>query len=192
MNATSINATQANMLAEERGFLLRLARMQLQSSAEAEDVVQETLLAALNGFHSFSGHVNLRAWLLGIMRHKIIDTMRARKFLVSLEEFALDGDDGALDHLFTHANAWNPNTFHSHQSPESCAAQQNLLDIVQLCLNRLHGITGQLFLQREYLGLDLSEIANYAQISQATLRVQLYRARMRLRECVVRSWGEVL
>ena len=80
-------------------------------------------------------------------------------------------------------------TFSYQNNPESLASQQSLLDIVQLCLNRLSESSGRLFLQREYLGLDMKEIASQANISLATLRVQLFRSRLKLRECVVTSWG---
>ncbi len=61
-----------------RVFLLRLARLQLNNSEDAEDAVQDTMVAAIRGHAGFSGN-SLRAWLTGILRHKIIDIIRYRQ-----------------------------------------------------------------------------------------------------------------
>src|SRR3954470_17807255 len=65
-------------LAAHRGYLMRVARLQLRDEALAEDVVQETLLAALSG-SGFSGKSTLRTWLTGILKHKIVDAIRKKQ-----------------------------------------------------------------------------------------------------------------
>src|SRR5688500_20409857 len=60
----------------ERPYLLRYASLQLRDPHLAEDVVQETLLAALAGEAGFGGRSNLRTWLTGILKHKIVDAIR--------------------------------------------------------------------------------------------------------------------
>ena len=64
-------AVDADLLATEldshRGYLLRVARMQLHDADIAEEVVQETLVAALAGRAGFSGRSSLRTWLTGIL-----------------------------------------------------------------------------------------------------------------------------
>ena len=60
----------------ERPYLLRYASLQLRDSHAAEDAVQETLVAALAGEASFAGRSNLRTWLTGILKHKIVDAIR--------------------------------------------------------------------------------------------------------------------
>ena len=59
-----------------RPYLLRYASLQLRDAAAAEDAVQEALLAALAGQSGFAGRANLRTWLTGILKHKIVDTIR--------------------------------------------------------------------------------------------------------------------
>jgi len=71
------NAEFARELDPHRGYLLRVARLQLRDEALAEDVVQETLLAALSG-SGFSGKSSLRTWLTGILKHKIVDAIRRK------------------------------------------------------------------------------------------------------------------
>src|SRR5258708_30133454 len=61
-----------------RGYLLRVAVLQLRDAALAEDVVQDTLLAALQGEAGFSGRSSLKTWLTGILKHKIVDAIRKK------------------------------------------------------------------------------------------------------------------
>src|SRR6185369_8706669 len=88
----------------ERAYLLRYATLQLRDSAAAEDAVQETLLAALAGEAGFGGRSNLRTWLTGILKHKIVDTIRK-----SSREAPLASEDGAneFDALFDERGHWH-------------------------------------------------------------------------------------
>lgn len=181
-------------LAAERPFLLRLARLQLGSQADAEDAVQDTLVGAARGWQGFAGRASLRSWLTGILRHKIVDLLRSRRLQPCVDLADVPGDhaefDAEFDALFTPDGAWHPGTFVDTVCGATALAQRQLLDIVELCLRRLPDETARLFLMREYLGMELKEIEDHCMLTNANLRVVLYRARMRLRECAVRSWGE--
>ena len=65
-------------LQQYRPYLLRYALLQLRDQDLAEDAVQETLLAALEGRARFSGKSSHKTWLTGILKHKIIDVMRPK------------------------------------------------------------------------------------------------------------------
>ncbi len=67
----------AQEVAAAHGYLLRFARLQLRNEAWAEDVVTETVLAALEKPDSFSGQSSVKTWLTGILKFKIIDCFRA-------------------------------------------------------------------------------------------------------------------
>jgi RNA polymerase sigma-70 factor (ECF subfamily) len=177
-------------IAEQQPFLLRLARLQLASTADAEDAVQETVIAALKGWDSFQHRSALRSWLTGILRYKIIDAIRERRFQSFGDNHVEQDRATDIDAAFTSEDAWHPDTFIDAVCPETQLAQSQLLDIVELCMRRLPEQTARLFLMREYLGLELAEIEESGPISAGNLRVMLYRARMRLRECTVRGWGE--
>src|SRR5258708_20822870 len=97
----------AAQLETHRGYLLRVARLQLRDEAAAEDVVQETLLAALSG-SGFSGKSSLKTWLTGILKHKIVDAIRRKQrepLLASTFDDECDIED--RDGLFKTSNpAW--------------------------------------------------------------------------------------
>src|SRR5919201_6303972 len=89
-----------------RPYLLRYASLELRNREQAEDAVQETLLAALAAEASFAGRSNLRTWLTGILKHKIVDTIRR-----SSRERPLEGADGEatvedLEALFDQSGHW--------------------------------------------------------------------------------------
>lgn len=178
-------------LAQQRAFLLRLAMLQLASAADAEDAVQETLIGAAKAWNSFAGRSTLRSWLTGILRNKIVDAIRRRRYFQPLAGHTNDANGAEFDELFTADDAWHPDAFIDTVCGASRAAQKQLLGIVELCMHRLPEETARLFLMREYLGMDLGEIEQSCNVSAGNLRVMLYRARMRLRECAVRGWGEL-
>ncbi len=70
-------------------YLFRIALLRVRDDVVAEDVVQETLLAALQARGRFEGQSSERTWLVGILKHKIIDHFRK----ASREQARPEGDD---------------------------------------------------------------------------------------------------
>src|SRR5262249_60497286 len=56
--------------------LYRYALLRLRAPDLAADVVQETFLEALRVRHTFARRSSERTWLIGILRHKIVDQLR--------------------------------------------------------------------------------------------------------------------
>jgi RNA polymerase sigma-70 factor (ECF subfamily) len=198
-------------LVGQRPFLVRLARLQLGDEHEAEDAVQETLIAAASGLARFSGQVAVRAWLTGILKHKVVDLLRQRQrhraiLASTVAEARLhaagegggggDGgdllDDDGLAAMFNEAGDWHPETFVSTACPRGALERRQQLDLLELCLHLLPEHTGRIFLMREYLGMEMDEIAAEAALKSGHVRVIVHRARLKLRACVVRGWGEDL
>jgi RNA polymerase sigma-70 factor (ECF subfamily) len=72
----SAPAVGANQIEQHRTYLLRYASLQLRDAGAAEDAVQDTLMAAIEGAARFSGKSSVKTWLTGILKHKIIDHVR--------------------------------------------------------------------------------------------------------------------
>ena len=85
-----------DQLVEHRIYLLRFARLQLRNDAWADDAVSETLLAALSKPQSFGNRSQLKTWLVGILKHKVIDILRKQVREVS---WVGDADDSEGDEL---------------------------------------------------------------------------------------------
>jgi len=172
-------------LEQQRPYLLRFAALQLRDPNAAEDAVQETLLAALAGEANFAGRSNLRTWLTGILKHKIIDSIRraAREPSAGAE---LE-DDAAFDPLFRANGHWKDRP-QAWEEPQGALEQKQFLGVLEQCLARLPQKTARVFMLREHLGLDTDEICKELAITPTHCWVLLYRARMALRLCLDERW----
>ena len=168
----------------ERAYLLRYASLQLRDSHTAEDAVQETLLAALAGEATFQGRANLRTWLTGILKHKIIDAIRR-----STREATLlpEADTSEFDALFDESGHWiEPPA--AWTDPDASLEQKRFFAALEACLQKLPQKIAHAFLMREHLGLETGEICKELAITPTHCWVLLYRARMALRECLEKDW----
>jgi RNA polymerase sigma-70 factor (ECF subfamily) len=168
----------------ERAYLLRYAGRQLRDRHAAEDAVQETLLAALAGEAAFAGRSNLRTWLTGILKHKIIDAIRR----ASREAPAPDPDTADLESaLFDQSGHWvDPPS--AWPDPDASLEQSQFFAVLERCLERLPAKTAQAFMMREHLGLETGEICKELGVTATHCWVLLYRARAALRECLQANW----
>lgn len=181
-----------NAVAALRPFLLRLAVLQLQDKATAEDVVQETLLAALAGQARFEGRSSLKTWLLSILKHKILDAIRARRRVVPLTPVGPSGDESDLapfDALFDARGYWAESK-DVWSDPETVTERMAFLRVLEACLTRLPERTSRAFLMREWLESEPGEICSLLHVSPGNLRILLYRARMQLRVCLEVNWEQ--
>jgi RNA polymerase sigma-70 factor, ECF subfamily len=182
------SADFAAQLDAHRGYLMRVAQLQLRDKALAEDVVQETLLAALSG-STFSGRSSLKTWLTGILKHKIVDAIRRKqRDPIPASSFDEECHIEDLDGLFRSGNgAWETPPA-DWGNPEQCLDRSEFFSVVDLCLERLPPNTARVFMMREVMELESDEICRELKITTNNLWVILYRARMSLRECLEKNW----
>jgi RNA polymerase sigma-70 factor (ECF subfamily) len=168
-----------------RPQLLRFARSQLRNAAWAEDAVSDTLLAALEKPQSFAGQSQLKTWLVGILKHKVIDQLRrnAREATMPV------GDDGEdIDELLFVENGHWREIPQGWGDPEQQLGQQQFIQVLEACLQHLPPAQGRVFMMREWLELDTEEICKELSITPTNLWVLLHRGRLRLRGCLQQHW----
>jgi len=165
-----------------RPYLLRFAALELRNPETAEDCVQEALLAALAAEASFEGRSNLRTWLTGILKHKIIDAIRR-----SSREAPVEGDASEFEALFTENGHWAAPPA-AWPDPDAALEQQRFFAALQACLERLPQKIAQAFMMREHLGLETGEICKEVGLTPTHCWVLLYRARLALRDCLQKNW----
>jgi len=172
----------------ERAYLLRYARLQLRDPALAEDAVQETLLAALEGAARFAGKSSLRTWLTGILKHKIIDHLRR----AGREQPLTGGDDErseaeAVDALFAADGHWRE--FPAQWgNPDAALENSRFWVAFEECTQRLPARTARVFMMREIMDMPTEEICKELDITATNCWVMLHRARLTLRECLELQW----
>ncbi|ROZ64475.1 sigma-70 family RNA polymerase sigma factor [Ramlibacter sp. WS9] len=176
-----------NQLAEHRSYLMRFARLQLRNEAWAEDAVSETMLAALSKPQSFGNRSQLKTWLVGILKHKVIDVLRQRQREVVLVDDEGDGGE-ELDALMFKADGHYANKPTEWGNPEQELNSRQFFTVLEACAEKLPAAMGRVFLMREWLELPSEEICKELQLTPTNLYVQLHRARLRLRECLEINW----
>ena len=179
-------------LASHRSFLYNYALAKVRQPNTAEELVQETLLAAVEGQTRFNGESKLRTWLTGILKHKIIDRYRseARNPARASPRFPADPDgqsEDTCDALFDSAGNWvNPPS--AWPNPEQSLENQRFWEMMDSCLARLPAATARAFYLREIEGLSTEEICAELAISQSNCWVMLHRARLSLRQSLEECW----
>jgi len=179
-------ASFAQEVAESRTYLLRFARLQLRNDAWAEDVVAETMLAALEKPQNFGGRSSVKTWLVGILKFKIIDCIRAHSREVAS---SLNSDEDAeIEDLVFTPDGHQQNEAYEWASPEQTLHSKQFLAVMDVCINDMPPTMGRVFLMREWMEFSTDEICKELKVSSSNVWVLLHRARLRLRECLQLKW----
>lgn len=177
---------------EHGDHLFRYAIVRLRDESLAEDVVQETLLSAIQSLGSYAGKSTERTWLVGILKHKIIDHFRRRSREVPLDpsdtdlsEFdpLFERDDEFVDHWH---DSLSPRIW--RRSPDEALQENEFFNVLHACLGKLPERVANVFSLREMNGLDTDEICEILSVSQSNFWVMMHRARMALRRCIELNW----
>lgn len=179
----------ARWLDEYGNYLFRYALMRVRDSAIAEDILQETLLAAFSSSQSHAGLSSERTWLVGIMKHKVVDYFRR---VGRMTQFQLITDDGESE--FENAGQWRGH-WREDQAPVSWPADaavafesREFWEIFDRCLSQLPQQIAIAFTLREIDGLKANEICEILQITPNNLWVILHRGRVKLRRLLETEW----
>ena len=168
-----------------RPTLLRLAQLQLRNAAWAEDAVSDTLLAALEGAARFGGKSQFKTWVVGILKHKVLDQLRLRQRESAYDR---DADGEELEDLVFQPDGHFQTMPQSWDAPAEALQQRQFFEVLEACMDTLPGQVGRVFLMREWLELDTETICQELCISSTNVWTMLHRARMRLRECLQLNW----
>ncbi|MDP3086981.1 MAG: sigma-70 family RNA polymerase sigma factor [Methylotenera sp.] len=174
-------------LSEHGDYLYRFALARLRDPHQAEDAVQETMLAAIKS-NSFEGDSSARTWLTGILKHKIIDLQRKQIREQPLSDLMdLDDADSSMDDFFGKAGRWldKPQPL---DMPENVLQQKQFLVTLSGCLDKLPTQLATIFMMRDVHETDNENICKELEITATNAWVMLYRARMGLRKCLEMNW----
>jgi RNA polymerase sigma-70 factor (TIGR02943 family) len=153
----------------------------------AQDLVQDTFMAAVEGYRRFEGKSNPKTWLFAILNNKIKDHYRR-----NLRRAITSSQDGTsiLDQLFDQYGGWK-----EERKPQKWSESQvDLLDdqefrqVFQHCIKKLPEIWNNV-IQYKYLEeKDGKIICQELQISSSNYWQILHRAKLQLRECLEKAW----
>jgi RNA polymerase sigma-70 factor, ECF subfamily len=166
--------------------LYRYALLRLRSADRAADVVQETFVEALRARASFAGRSSERTWLIGILRHKIVDQVRG-----SARDAAGSNGvplDPALEPVFDRRGRWRTGPSAWNCDPSRTAETREFWEVFGVCLAKLPKGIAEAFFMRELEGMTAEEIQEVLGITPANFWKRLHRARMLLRQCLETGW----
>jgi RNA polymerase sigma-70 factor (ECF subfamily) len=165
-------------------YLYRYALYRMRDHAAAEDVVQECLLAAIKCSDRFAGRSNERTWLVGILKHKIVDYLRAE-----MKNAQTENTDHPEDY-FDREGAWRFDARPVSWTPDpgSLMESGDFRRVLERCLDELPGRLARVFILREIEGFATEEICDLLDITPSNLWVMLHRARLRLQSLLGLYW----
>jgi RNA polymerase sigma-70 factor (ECF subfamily) len=166
-------------------YLLGFAIMRVRDHDAAEDLVQETFVAAIRAQSNFAGQSSVRTWLTGILKNKIADHFRksARTRSFDLGDDLENSYFGPDDHWTRAPGKWQGD-------PSDVVRHKELRGVLQNCLDALPAGLAQVFVLRDLEEMDADTVCATLQITASNLYTALHRARFRLRRCVEAKWFE--
>jgi RNA polymerase sigma-70 factor (ECF subfamily) len=180
---------ETDLWVEQYGDILyRFALVHLQNPSVAEDLVQDTFVVALKSQVSFRKQSAPQTWLIGILKHKIIDHYRSSHMTVSIEETTAsdsDSDDISGNHGLkipvNQCKEWDVR-------PEKIVEDNAFRDTLNACLGHLPEKSKRIFLMREADDIKSEEICKVFNMTPTNLWVRLHRIRNQLKNCLEKNW----
>lgn len=167
-------------------MLFRYAMASVRDTTVAEDLVQDTFLAAIKAIDSFAHRSTESTWLIGILRHKIQDHFRhtSRTAGISGES---SPDAGRPSAEFNEAGQWN-HAIEEWHLPEKSLERAQFWKVFDECVDDLPESLRTSFALREINGLDSNAVADILDTTKNNVWVLLSRARQKLRRCLEHLW----
>ena len=172
---------------EEHGdYLFGYVLPRVRHRHVAEELVQESFLAALKGVESFRGESSPRTWLVGLLRRKIADHYRKRGREPATE--SLDTSDPTIDAWFDEKGSWIKAPARCEMDPAKLQESKDFWPVFEDCLGALPARLADVFSLRVMDSLKPDEVCKELSITSTNLWVTLHRARARLRACLESNW----
>ena len=154
-----------------KNILFRLALRITQNRAEAEDVVQETMMKVWNRRDEWQQIESMEAFCLTICRNLSLDKLRR----MDNQVLSLDDDQQS------EASSFDPIDNSHMANPEEQTVQHDRLQLVRQFINQLPEKQRSCMQLRDIEGLSYKEIAQTMGITQEQVKVNIFRARQTIR-----------
>ncbi len=178
-------------VAEYGDVLFGFAAARVHDPAIAQDLVQETFLAAIKGSGGFAGRSSERSWLFGILRNKLADHYRrqSRETPMAELEAPFPEEAGAFCEHGLGKDGWATRMApKAWETPDETLVNKEFQEVFKRCLSRLPSKVAQAFSLREVEAMPAEEVCKDLGVSPNNLWVMLHRARMGLRRCLEVHW----
>lgn len=180
------------LMKKHHSALIRMAMGYVADREAAEEVVQDTWIAVIEGLDRFEGRSSLRTWIFGIMIHKAKDRgVRERRHVTfSAFEPSDDESDETIDPArFYQSGEWAghwifPPQPWDDQTPEKLLASKQTFNAINQAIEALPRTLKDVLILRDVEGVEAKEVCVLLKITESNLYVRLHRARERVRQAV--------
>jgi RNA polymerase sigma-70 factor (ECF subfamily) len=171
----SVRTNPTQWLEEHGDAMFRYASLRLRDRAAAEDAVQEALLSALKALDTYEGRSTERTWLIGILRHKVLDTIKSQSRTRSASETNLDAATPLVRGAARH-DCW----------PKGIDGSENseLMTIIREELALLGSPAREALVLRIVEKLDSQTVCDILDLTPTNLWTIVHRGRLKLRDRV--------
>lgn len=159
--------------------LFAFAIVRLRDRNLAEEAVQETLLSALKSIDQYRQTGTEGAWLMGILKRKVIDQVRSQA-----KQPASVGNDPVVSALFDKRGNWSKSAKANAAMQLDSIERDEFRVVFQECLAKLPPTQASTFWLREVQQESAEEVCKALDISTSNLWVLMHRARLSLAECM--------
>jgi RNA polymerase sigma-70 factor (ECF subfamily) len=173
------------------GLLVRLASTVVRTRAVADEVVQETWLAVIEGLPRFEGRSSLRTWITRILLNRA-RTRAVREARSTPASQLSESGEGTVDPSHFDADGrWRerPQPWEGWDSPEKLLLDDEARALIEAAIAELPETQRLVITMRDLHDLDADEVCNVLGIATTHQRVLLHRARTRVRDALARAHG---
>lgn len=159
--------------------LLRYAKARVQEVTIAEDLVQQTFVAAWESRERFTGASSPRTWLFSILKNKLADHYRK-----AYRDPVVHGGGTLEDDRFTADGAWKPEHLPHDWEGDDAADAEAMNLYLHECLGHLPA-NWRAAVEMKYLKeQDAAVVCQELGITPTNYWQQLHRAKVKLRDCI--------
>ena len=174
------------LIRQHHQVMVRIARPYVPSESVAEEVVQETWLAALRGLPSFEGRSSVKTWLYAILLNRARTTGPKERKYVPIEEPERAVDAGR----FNRDGSWSSPPAHWTDDAEDRVRAERMNKSMRVAIDQLPSPQRDVLTLRDVEGLTAADTCQILSLRQSHQRVLLHRARSRLRNVLEGEFGE--
>jgi len=166
------------------------ALFQTKSVVAAEDIVQDTFLAAFQGFEKFDKRSKPDTWLFAILNNKIIDHHRKMSKSASIDSVSGLKAERTESDFFNEHGEWRKETvpLEWHDSDEQVLDNPEFVEVLTNCLGKLPATWHSAVLMKYMDGTNPEIICQELEITSSNYWQVLHRAKLQLRKCIEVNW----
>jgi RNA polymerase sigma-70 factor (ECF subfamily) len=168
-------------------YLYSYARTRIDDNELARDLVQETFLAALEGWERFDRRSSEKTWLTAILKNKVYDVYRKKSNNQQKQTIEIKGSD--TSEFFEESGHWKDGRYPESFGIEDVALENKEFDgVLQSCMKKLPILWKSVFTMKHIDEESSETICNELELTSSNFWVISHRAKVSLRDCLQRNW----